>query len=361
MASRQQQAASQAFLRYSPQEFALTQLLAEAKGLRRSTIHNAAAGAQAVLASTRAARAPVRGVYHDAGITRQQANQDTNATTAGLTGAGVDAIKAAIAREQGASRTKVGLEQANALDELSRRGVEAQSGAAYARTQADRQYTVDSQKIGAQAFQLAGEKGAFTDATLNTLAMQARADARQRRSDARLQRQTTASITGVDPLTGKPTATQADREARRAAAARKAAQQKKTGGLTPTQISDRLQRAQTGVGYATEVIHRVKQLAPNVSRAELAHRLVLGLPLQTEIDAQTGRPPTSKTTKVKTHDVLSIKATNQLWVSIALDLAFDGHISRHNQALLQQLHVSPGRAGWNTQSNPYTTGQKSRG
>src|SRR4051812_24436710 len=99
-----QDAALEAELRFSPQETALASLLSSERSNRITTIKSAEGAARAATATAQASREPLRQAYHEAGLTRQEANTDVDHALSGL-GAAADVFRGAIARERGQAKT----------------------------------------------------------------------------------------------------------------------------------------------------------------------------------------------------------------------------------------------------------------
>jgi hypothetical protein len=315
-------------LRFGDQETALASLLASERQSRINTIRSAEGAARSATASAQASRPVLRKIYEEAGLTRQEANQDADTAMSGL-GQAADVFRGAIARERAQAKTRIGESQASALGGVEERVGQIALGAQAARNQADTRWADAQSQIGQQFAGLQGQKGAFAALTVSQAKeAQRNRDVQLRSQDLAHQldplkaRQIEAGVTGIDPVTGKPTP-----------ASRRAAQNKKgKGTLTRDQRQKRLDQ----VGYAQGVIRQLRTIDRTIGRSDVAGSLLTGRQIK---DAN------GKT-------VLTIKPVGQQWASVALDLEFDGHVSRANRERLRRAGISAKRAGWNTTPRP---------
>lgn len=91
----------------------------------------------------------------------------------------------------------------------------------------------------------------------------------------------------------------------------------------------RVESAISAIGYAKSVA--VQNKSKGVERNKVATALVRGTADQTDPDTKKKK--------------LGVKKTSELWASIGLDLAYDGHISRVNRSKLRKLGYSMGQLG----------------
>jgi hypothetical protein len=236
----------------------------------------------------------------------------------------VDAIKAGAVNESRAMAAALGQQQAAALTDLQSRGVRAREGAQYA-TENARSALIDAlTKIGQQQTSLTGEKGAFEASVISGL-QEAQAG-RDFTAGQNAQNRATSLLTaGVDPTGKVIPGGKADKPGK-ASTANKG---RLPGGAklrTTDAHAALIDKLQTAAGLAKEY----KRANPHATRAQVADALMAGDPGGTVHD--------TKTTKVKLNpDGTEVKnpaipAQGQFLTSLALDLLFDGHVSRRNVA-----------------------------
>jgi hypothetical protein len=223
------QAKAEAWLRTNPEASALTQLLHDARNNYKSSVSVETGAAKGVAAAANAAIPKVSSYYDAADQTRASAQSVVDQKLAPLS-AVADDIRAASAREAGGAQRRLAETRASTLGEFQSRKVDAQAGAAFALQSARATRDSSVGKIQGQIQRVAKENGVATVtalASINKANAQAAAD---RRTQKRLERASTAGITGVDPATGQPTLaantaaqTHKDKVAARKSAARKAA------------------------------------------------------------------------------------------------------------------------------------------
>ena len=156
-----QDALLEANVRFGPQESALAELLAGERSNRITSIKGAEGAAKAATAVAQASREPLRKSYHQAGLTRQEANADADRALAGL-GTAADVFRGAVARERANAKTRIAEAQASALRGVDERLGQIALGAQSARTQADARYAGARSQIGRSFVDLARQRGDFT-------------------------------------------------------------------------------------------------------------------------------------------------------------------------------------------------------
>lgn len=332
----QRQAADLSLVRYGPEISALTALLRDAQSSRDTRLRQATASRQAGVRAAYDARPQVEHAYEAAGQT---------VSPAFVNGGGIEAS---------ALTARLGESAALARSQLEDRRVAAVQGEGSARQQILRDFAQDKGKITSRALDLAREQGAYGASTLQQLIgddASARAKARQDEAD-RQSRLTTALIGqgllpgddgSLTPLPGgkaDPTAPQNQPKSTKKWA-------------TPTQqaaASDTLQAA----------LNEAKTLkASGAGRHEVAQLLlegaddVAGKPVYRTV-IKNGREVQERVlnpdgTQKTTGGVPGVKPVkSQLLLSAALDIAYDGHLSRRNQKLLHDRGIKIGPLGVRT-------------
>jgi hypothetical protein len=163
------QAQNEATLRFGPQRFALKELIAQALQARDMALHAAAGAERGIQASIAAARGETAHTYAQAAQTTTGTRGLVDQTLANL-GAGATPFAAAIARERGGATDRLTEGQANTLQELTQRRLEASSGRAFATQHATDQFNQDLGKVQRGYQEVASEQGAFVQGRTGELA-----------------------------------------------------------------------------------------------------------------------------------------------------------------------------------------------
>jgi hypothetical protein len=328
----QQQAADLSLVRYGPEISALTALLRDAASSRDTRLTQATNARQAGVRAVFDARPQVEHAYEAAG----QA-----VSPAFVNGGGIEAS---------ALTARLGESAALARSQIEDRRVSAIQGEGSARQQILRDFAQDKGKITARALDLAREQGAYGASTLQQLiGDDAAAKAKARQDAADRQDAMTRALIGQGLLPG-PDGSLTPLPGGKADPNAPSNKPKKTWA-TPVQqaaASDTLQAA----------LNEAKTLkASGAGRHEVAQLL---------LDGDKGRPerqvPVYDTTtgKKKLHEdgtpvMKTVPAVpplpqvkSQLLLSAALDIAYDGHLSRRNQRLLHERGVKIGPLGVTT-------------
>lgn len=317
-------AANQSILRFGGQESVLSQLLRDAEDRRDTALRQAKSGRQYTVGSVDQALPAVQQAY------------------SGASAALPPAFAAAGGTEAQALTARMAESQAQATSQLQARRVSAIEGEGAARTQAARDYSSDRGKVLASALDLAQQKGAFTTETIKDM-MGADAKSTQDAAElkARLDQDERNSVrsSGIDPDTGAPIP------------GGKLDPKAKNGGhgwASDTAQGDAADTVQNALKWARTL------KGGGVSRADAAAALLTGADEQKadvidpntgkravwqkgEIDPSTGKsvdPQLVNTPKQRTIQTALPQIDSQLFLSAALDMAYDKHLSTRNQALL---------------------------
>lgn len=183
------QAQNEALVRFGPQRFALRELIQQAITARDLALHAAAGAERGIQAAIGAARHETVQNYQDATATTTGTRGLVDQALANL-GPGASPFAAALARERGAATDRLTTGQANSLQDLTNRRLEAASGRAYTTQAATTQFNNDIGKVQRSYQELAAEQGAFTQGRIGELRKEA-ADRQFQRDLADMRNQTT--------------------------------------------------------------------------------------------------------------------------------------------------------------------------
>jgi hypothetical protein len=209
------------------------------------------------------------------------------------------------------------------------------------------EHQADLEKINAQRASLAGQVGAFTQGRLGDLV----GDDRKLRHDSnttsrKIKAQLAETQARLDVTKRGQDLSHTDRQAaidQRAASA--AGKGKLPGGVkvnTPQQHG----ALKDSVGSALAVVQQQKKLGR--SRTEIARTLINGRPAQT-ITLSPGDPGyDASNPSANKVSVPALPKVGQLALSVALDQAFDSHVSGHNVNELHRRGYSVKTLGFNT-------------
>lgn len=333
------QAQDQALVRFGPERSALVALLQQAAQDRDTAVSSARSTSDLVRNAVDQARPGVAQAYN-AAIKTAAAQQAIAAPQ--LTPGSPFAQAAAI--EASGLNSRLAETQANETAGLSQRRIQAAEGAAYAQTAANRQYAQSRQQITQRAADLGDEEGAFTASTATDLATaDAKSQAQSDEASARIRQQERDSqrSAGIDPDTLQPI------PGGKLDPSTKASKKKWATSTAQAAASDQIQQAR----------NEIAGIKDGFSRGEAASLILTGAPASSKKvyepikqgnrtiqrpvlwkagDKQNGRP--IDPSLIGTQKTIDIPATpqikSQLLLSAALDMEYDGHLSRRNQQLL---------------------------
>jgi hypothetical protein len=353
------EAALQSLVRFGPELSGLKALQRTAESDYKQSVRSAHGTSAGIINAVDVARPQVANIYTKAGTQASQAYGVTSQDMASL-GPVANSIRAAASLEQQGTQARLAESRASSLTDLAQRRVAAKSGEQWAVTSAHDKLVSDLTKVLQRKQDLLGEKGAFTALTESQLTDAAR----KRASDLRRQRLTLAQqerssirSSGIDPNTGKPIpGGKLDPKAK-----------KNKGG--PGGEGWASQEAQAGasdkIGEAKRWAARLKEAGLNrheVAGALLSGREAKDIPLH---DPNTGKAIFNKDGTPKTRSLPGLpKIDSELYLSVALDAAYDGHISARNQKLLHDRGIKIGPLGiktrgqWDVEERKRKRGQR---
>jgi hypothetical protein len=346
------QAALQALVRYGPEESGLLELQREAGSELSTATRQARGTAEGVVNQVNAARPDVRGIYNRAGLAQAKTATTLEGDTAAL-GSVADSIKAGASLEQTVGLRHLREAKADALTDLASRGVAAKEGRVWAVRKAQDDFAASMAKVLQRKVDLAREKGAFTASTMDNL-MQADLDRRQQLAiaNARLTQSERGSLrsAGINPDTGKPI---------------------RNGPLDPNSPLNR-QRDRSGrggggkgrfdatkaqIGAAQDDFALARRWATRLANGGASRAAVQGVLSQGQSasekevqlhDPATGKPlfnrdGTPKTVTRRRGEVPQVKSG--LLLQAALEMTYDGHLSRATARRLRERGIHPKQVG----------------
>jgi hypothetical protein len=309
-------ATAEADLKYGPEVQAVKGLIDQAREQYEGDVTAARGNAQAVQSYARQAKPGVADIYKDASGSANAAAADVARAFGGL-GAAADIFRAATAREQGGQRSRIAEAKAAATQSLVDRGTEAKAGEAFAVNNARSGFNKSANSLSQRLADITGESQAAIVARLGALRTE-RAERAKDKTVTRIGAESRAAEGAANRAAraGENAADRASREkiaaANRAAAAKRAREGKGPGGVkraTTTRIENLSADFSDALGVAA-----ANKEQP---RSRVAKTMI------------TGQTPTKTTPAVPKFD--------QLVASMALDMAYDGHVSRANANRLHKL------------------------
>lgn len=324
-------AQAQSIIRYGPELSALKSLLTAAETSYTDRVRQARSSREFSVGAVDRALPQVQQAYQGA----QQAVAPQFAQAGGV--------------EAQALAARMAEAQALAQSQLYQRRVSAVEGEGALRSQAQRELSQDRQKIGDRGTDLAREIGAFVTQTAgSSRAAATAAQAEVERFNAQLVQDERNSIrsSGTDPDTGLPTqdAQTVIDNANRTPSKKWASQEQHASA------SDEIANLQT---------FAAKLRSEKVSRKDAVSVLLNGaeadeVPIYEKYKDADGKVKTRK--KLIRDDQGNIveatrkraavpKASSQVLLKAALDMAYDGHLSRATQKLLHDRNLQIGQLG----------------
>lgn len=323
------QANSLSLVRYGPEISALTALMRQAEDDYQQSVRGAKSTAQLIQSSVDRAAPTVRAAYDRSQGEATQAfgiaAPDLAALPAG------SPFRAVAGIEQAGLTGRLAEQAASTTAELQDRRVAAQEGSQWAQQAARRQLSSDRGKISQRATDLAGEQGAFTASTIQDLIgsdAKARQDAAAAQGRLDQSERNSVRSSGIDPDTGQPI----------------------PGGRLDPKAKPKEWASDASQAKASDVIQTALAAAEGlskrgVSRADAGQALRVGAKPRPIYRTVTD-PITKKRTQQRvlvdgvpkmTSSLPRIDQT--LYLQAALDLAYDGHLSRRTQHLLHQRGI----------------------
>lgn len=331
------QVSAESTLRFGPEESSLRAALSDAAAQRDQAIAGAAGVRSAIEGSAKAALPQLQGSY---GTAQRAVDQVQQSLAGALTGSPLDG---AAARDASGTKERLAEALAAAQAETISRQRDAASGEAFAQQNARSQYATAAGKVRARQQDLAREEGAFAQGRTGELVEAARGRSVTRRgqdmtaASQRAQRRTSNKNTDAALAETQRHNRESEKNAAAKAKGDTAAKPKDVEDAR-TRLNRALEAARTVAG---EVSGKDKASGKKMrDRATTAKILISGRGGQTiKNDPKTGEPLANP---IK---VPGVKQQDQLYASIALDVLYDGRISRGNQERLKALGINPAQLG----------------
>lgn len=324
------QAALQALVRYGPEESGLRAAAQDAKATYGTTVRQADATSRAIRYEVDRARPTVARNYDEAGLAQARA---ADVAAPDLAAPGVPAsLRAAVAAERSGYTSRLAESRTADLNALSDRRTQAVEGAGYAKINARNTLASTLEKLFTRSQALAGERGAFTVATaqqLKTAADRAAATAENQAAGRKV------TMRGQDLTKRGQDLSHQDRVAAQKNGGGRSAGQTR-GGAT----REKLGAAQDEIGRLAGDIGTFKKAG--AGRHEVEGLLLSGAKEQRKpIYSAPGVKALNKDGTPKERVIPGVdKAKSALLLKVALDVAYDGYVSKANHTALLRRGLS---------------------
>jgi hypothetical protein len=293
-------------LEYGPQFAQVRDLLGQARSEFSNDLSSARNTAKAAQGYIDQSRPRVKQIYGSAASGQKTAEADVDKALANYSQPATPLgglLGQMMQRERGAAQSAINTAKTNALGDLEKRGAEVQAGKALAYTAARQKLTSTRKQLGQRLADLTGMSSAAVMAELGKIG------AERAKTDA----------AGAKTITSGPFAgyTQSDLDNMSPEAKRKiaASSGSKAKSKKPRATRDQVKDLSDEFSQALNEANKYKDTN---SRSSLAKVLL------------AGQSPTKE-------DPTSVKSFGQLATTLALDMAYDGHISRANARRLHSL------------------------
>lgn len=311
------QAQLEAFVRYGGQLGELARMARDTNADAQSRARDAVAAGEAISQSARQAEPELKRIY-DSSLGEMNRREGIMRSELAKLGSGADSYKAGGLFTSTTAQNRTSGEKASALRELVGRRQDAVSGARYGAQQAKAQGASEVSKIKDKMLDVQAESGAYQAGRIGEL----KEGQRERANDLAQTRERNA---------------QSDRNSRRSANVgreRIASQEKRDAANDAKKNKPKLQTNEKHNATRSE-IDRALAAAKQVKGAG-QDRATAAAYLTSDRPSKSQRDPASNTTT----STPGRKANDELSASIALDLAYDGTISRANIARLHAQRYS---------------------
>ena len=305
------EAAAESLVRFGPQLEALQELQQQAVENRAQSIAQAKGGAAGTIAEIDRTLPQMRALYDQAGRDAAQRAAILGPDLAGL-GPVANSIRRAAQIEQGQGARMLGQSAVNSIGGLLERRVGTKEGEKFQTQNAQSQFVSDLAKLMTRRQGLAGQAGAFQATTISELTR----EDRKARRDAREAAAKLDLDTAKFGETARHNRAMENKPSGRGGGSR-------SGGSRPPGATDA--RTSLQHGSAKDRIGSIRaEVAPFAKRGQPRHKIAALF--------REGAP--------KTDTAPAIKPIPEAWLSIALDLEYDGKLSRRNVAELHRRGYS---------------------
>lgn len=307
------QAKLESFVRYGGQLGELARMARDTNSDAQSRARDAVAAGEAISQSARMAEPELKRIY-DSSLGEMNRREGIMRSELAKLGSGADSYKAGGLFTSTTAQNRTSGEKASALRELVGRRQDAISGARYGAQQAKAQGASEVSKIKEKMLDVQAESGAYEAGRYGEL----KEGQRKRANDLAQTRERNA---------------QSDRNSRRSANVQREridSQEKRDAAKDAKKPKVKLQTNEKHNATRSE-IDRALATAKSI-KAEGDSRALAAAYLTQDRPSKSKRDPATNTTT----STPGRKANDELSASIALDLAYDGTISRAN---IQRLHA----------------------
>lgn len=308
------QVQAESTLRFNPEASTLRQAIMDLAAERDQQIRSAEISARGIQQMAKESNPQLGKYTREAQGTVNEAQGELTRTL------GSSSLAPAAARDAAGSTRRLAETLSNARSENVARANEAEAGVGFARQNAEARYASETGKVRGRLGDLAREVGAFEQGRTGELTEAARGRSVTRAG----QRSTARTAARGQRAQGERQEDQQEFTAGEKAKDRAAADKRAKsgpGGSKPATAKE-VQRMKTDIAQA---VNTAKAKKPSYGRHELAPILVSGRPAR---NTPQGTLPAIKAAK------------SELAASVALDVAYDGHVSRRNAQQLHKLGIS---------------------
>jgi hypothetical protein len=342
-------------LKFGPEESTLAQQLRDADTTYGTDVAAAHGTRRAIEEAARTSGPKLKRTYETAEGTVAGTKRSLMQDLSSLPNAGP--IAGAAARDAAGTERRLAEALASASAETTSRARDAASGEGYAIASAGQRRDVTHDKVAARETELAREKGAFAQGRSGELVEAGRNRAVTRRGQDKTS-ETAAANRRTQNKNQDATRKETERHNREIEkAARDKKHKKKSDPKAQQKFATDFTRAKAQVERVRAEVSDKDKAAGKTerSRSEVAGIVVNGRPGQTIENDAKGNPLPNKVVIPK------VSPTDQLVTSVALDVAYDGHISTANLKKLHALGISVRELGISTAGRSGTKGAKPTG
>jgi hypothetical protein len=332
-------AALQAIVRYEPEESGLKALAQQARADYGVSVRQAQTTGDLTLQAAREAIPSVANIYDRAGLDQAKTASLVSPELAALSGPGAATLQRGGALEVAQQLGNLRAAKAAALEDLNTRAVAARQGQQYGILNARQKFSADMAKILGQSQSLAAAEGrvhGFDDQLVAAVV----AGAALSRNNARATRPLGRTQRGADAVGAQQPALERHRPGHGEADPGRQARPEGAGQEAEVADAGAARRGE-GSGVVDPVVDPSEQGGLRVAARDGERSGDRACRLRRS--RSTARASRSRQ---KVRDPGVPKAPSQLAASIALDLEFDGHVSRRNIAELHKRRLSLNQLGF---------------
>lgn len=328
-------ARQEARLRYNPERRGLIGALGEAKATRRSEKRAARSTGRGLRATIRASRKPTEENYDrlDSALAKSDGTFDGGVMHADLQGLGgaAGSIVAAALAESASARQRASEARSNRMQDLDDQIIRAREGQVGAVRQANQAYRQNTAKILQQLAALDADEGLYSATALGRM----RNERSGRRTNVRTQREARdARFMEKYGVTYEQFKSMTPKERRNAERAHNPDKSKDGKGKKPREWAPPATQGKAADTISLALAQAKRLKREKLDRAGAAQVLT------------EGREKIKGEKDGTEFEIPEVPKFAGLWASIALDLAYDGHISARNARLLRKRGIRVRKLGY---------------